>query len=174
MIGSSSPYDIVRKEEVCAATGRSFVAGEPQIAVLVETPGEETLARLIYSVEAWDAGARPEPPARVFGFWRRTAGEEKKQSDPVMSPEELFDLFEQLGEADQPRQISFRYMLALLLMRKRRLVYDGAIPGDPPRFRVKARPGGHEYEVVDPRMDEATIAEAIEELGRVMNVEEEA
>ena len=174
MIGSSSPYDIVRKEEVCAATGRSFAPGDAQVAVLVETPGNETLTRVIYSVEAWESGARPEPPARVFGFWRRSAGEEKKSADPVMSPEELFDLFEQLGEADQPRQVSFRYMLALLLMRKRRLVYEGAVPGDPTRFRVKARPGGHEFEVMDPKLDEAAIAEATEELGRVMNVEDDS
>jgi len=171
MIGSSAPYDIVRKEDRCAATGRAFEEGDRQVAVLVETPGDETLSRVFYSEPAWDDGARPGAPASVFGYWRRTAGEEKKQDNAIMSPDELFDLFEQLAEADQPRQISFRYLLALLLMRKRRVMYEGATPGDPTRFRVKARPGGDLYDVIDPKMDEATIEAATEELGRVMSIE---
>ena len=174
MIGSSAPYDIVRKEDRCAATGRAFAEGDRQVSVRGETPGEETLSRVFYSQSAWESGARPEPPAGVFGFWRRIAGEEKKQDDAIMSPEELFDLFEQLAEADQPRQITFRYLLALLLMRKRRLMYEGATPGDATRFRVKARPGGDLYDVIDPKMDEDAIAQATEELGRVMNVEVES
>lgn len=129
------------------------------------------MSRVFYTQAAWDNGARPEAPSGVFGFWRRVAGEEKKQDNPIMSPDELFDLFEQLGEADQPKQISFRYLLALLLMRKRRLMYEGATPEDPSRFRVKARPGGQMYDVIDPKMDEASIEQATEELGRVMNVE---
>ncbi len=172
MIGSSAPYDIVRKEERCAATGRAFVEGDRQVAVLVETPGEEPLLRVFFSEDAWDGGARPESPATVFGFWRRIAGEEKKNDNAIMSADELFDLFEQLAEAEQPRQISFRYLLALLLMRKRRLVYEGMTPGDPSRFRVKARPGGAIHDVVDPKMDDDAIEQATEELGRVMNTED--
>lgn len=174
MIGSSAPYEIVRKEETCAATGRAFEPGDRQVAALVETPDAEQLSRLIYAEEAWDKGARPQPPAVLFGYWRRIAGEEKKQADPVMSADELFDLFEQLAEADQPRQISFRYLLALLLMRKRRLMYEGAAPGGNDRFVVKARPGGQLYEVTDPKMDDAAVAEATEELGRVMNTEDDS
>lgn len=174
MIGSSAPYDIVRREEACAATGRVFSPGEKHVAVLVETPGEETLARVLYSTQAWEGGARPEALARVFGYWRRVAGEEAKPQSPIVSPEELFDLFEQLGESEEPRQLSFRYLLALMLMRKRRLVYEGSVDGDPKRMRLKARPGGEEHIVLDPGMDEGAIAEATEELGRVMQIEDEA
>lgn len=144
------------------------------MAVLVETPGEESLTRVLFSAEAWEAGARPASPARVFGFWKRIGGDEVKPSGPIVSADELFDLFEQLGEADQPRQVNFRYIIALLLMRKRRLVHDGTVTGDDRRLRLKARPGGHEYEVVDPGMGEAEIAEATEELGRVIRFEDDA
>lgn len=173
MIGSSAPYDIVRKEDACAATGRVFAPGEKHTAVLVETPGEETLARVLYSDQAWEAGARPEPPARVFGYWKRVAGDETKVRAPIVSPEELFDLFEQLAEADQPKQIAFRYLIALLLMRKRRLVYDGALPDRPEVLRLKGRPGGEEHLVTDPGMDEKAIAEATEELSRIMQLDED-
>lgn len=172
MIGSSAPYDIVRREEACAATGRVFEPGEKHVAALVETPGEETLTRVLYASDAWDAGARPPAPARVFGFWRRVAGEEAKAASPLVSTEELFDLFEQLADADQPKQIAFRYLIALLLMRKRRLVYDGTPPDNPSVLRLKGRPGGEEHLVTDPGMDEAAIAEATDELSRIMQIEE--
>lgn len=174
MIGSTAPYDIVRKEEACAATGRVFAPGERHMAVLVESPGDEALARVLYSVEAWENGARPEAPARVFGYWKRIAGEEHKSKAPIVSPEELFDLFEQLAEADQPKQVAFRYLIALLLMRKRRLVYDGALPDQPHVLRLKGRPGGEEHLVTDPGMDEKSIGEATEELSRVMQLDEDA
>lgn len=173
MIGSSAPYDIVRREESCAATGRVFAPGEKHVAVLVETPGEEPLTRVLYSTEAWDRGARPEAPARVFGYWKRVAGEEHKARSPIVSPEELFDLFEQLADAEQPRQVAFRYLIALLLMRKRRLVYDGAVPDRPGVLRLKGRPGGEEHLVTDPGMDEKAIADATEELSRVMQLDED-
>ncbi len=173
MIGSSAPYDIVRKEEACAATGRVFAPGEKHMAVLVESPGDEALARVLYSVDAWDAGARPEAPARVFGYWKRIAGEDNKAKAPIVSPEELFDLFEQLGEADQPKQVAFRYLIALLLMRKRRLIYDGTPVDQPHVLRLKGRPGGEEHLVIDPGMDEQAIGEATEELSRIMQIDED-
>lgn len=174
MLGSSAPYEMVRREDVCAATGRAFQPGDAQVVVLVERPGEEALTRVAYTAESWDDGARPASPDRVFGFWRRVAGEDTRQPDPVMSPEELFDLFVQLDESDEPRQVSFRYLLTLLLMRKRRLVCEGVERGDPDRLVVKARPGGEVYRVVDPSLDDATIAEASEELGRVLRVGDDA
>ncbi len=174
MIGSSAPYDIVRREEACAATGRVFAPGEKHMAVLVESPGDEALARVLFSMEAWGAGARPEPPARVFGYWKRVAGEEQRTRAPIVSVEELFDLFEQLAEADQPKQVAFRYLIALLLMRKRRLVYDGALPDRPDVLRLKGRPGGEEHLVTDPGLDEKSIAEATEELSRVMQLDEDS
>lgn len=173
MIGSSAPYDIVREGEACAATGRVFAPGERHMAVLVETPGEEALARVLYSEPAWEGGARPAPPATVFGFWKRVAGDDTKPKSPIVSQAELFDLFEQLAEADQPRQIGFRYLLALMLMRKRRLMYDGVVADRPGVLRLKARPGGDEHFVVDPGMDEAAIAEATEQLGQVMQIDED-
>lgn len=174
MIGSSAPYEIVRREDACAATGRVFTPGEKHMAVLVEAPGEESLVRVLYSLDAWEGGARPAAPARVFGYWKRIAGDEARPASPIASVDELFDLFEQLADSDQPKQISFRYLIALLLMRKRRLVYDGMVNGDARLMRLKGRPGGQEYQLVDPGLDEAAIAEATEELGRIMHIEDEA
>ena len=112
---------MARSTGVCAGSGRAFVPGERVVAVLVEgtnaQPGN-LLARVDFSVEAWNEGARPSGP--VFGVWRTafTPGEVKKKS--LLSDEELLDLFEELGAATEAKQIGFRYLLTLLQPDSRR------------------------------------------------------
>jgi hypothetical protein len=46
-----------------------------------------------------------------------------------MDDEELLDLFESLEDANEPKKQAFRFLLALLLVRKRLLKYEGQRPG---------------------------------------------
>ncbi|HLO41069.1 MAG TPA: hypothetical protein VK176_08605, partial [Phycisphaerales bacterium] len=82
---------------------------------------------------------------------------------------------EQLAPATDRRQLVFRYMLALALLRRRILRHDGVKGAC---MIVKRRgPAGAEaqaYEVQDPGMDEAAISEAMEELAKIIPMDEEA
>ncbi|MBL4810574.1 MAG: hypothetical protein JKY43_11020 [Phycisphaerales bacterium] len=179
MSSSASPYEISRSQETCAGSGREFAVGEEHIAALLETAGETALSRVLYSMEAWEAGAEFPDGATLFGFWKRRVpepGESKKT--PLVSDDEIFDLFEQLGDATQGKQIGFRYLLALMLMRKKKIELERALPADddgPARLVVRQKikgGGGPIFEVVDPKMDDEAIGGAIEELGQVMNFEQ--
>ena len=125
----SNSYPIARSSGKCAATGREFVNGDHLVAALVEIPGQEDLARLDFAKDAWDAGARPAPPAVLFASWRATHQPPDAKKKLLLSDEELLDLFEQLAASDQPRQRAFRYVLALLLVRRKVLVYEGQRDG---------------------------------------------
>ena len=130
-------------------------------------------------MEVWDAGVEFSTDTTLFGFWKRRVpepGETKKT--PLVSDDEIFDLFEQLGEATEEKQIGFRYLLALMLMRKKKIDLEGmgAATGEAPailkvRQRIKGG-GGAGFEVIDPKMDDEAIASAIEELGQVMSFEQ--
>ena len=92
----------------------------------------------------------------------------------------MFDLFEQLAETTEPRQVTFRYLLALILMRKKVLVYERSTPakGDEPgvlvlRQRIKGGEGPL-FNVIDPGLDDDAVAQASEEIGQVMNLDEQA
>ncbi len=178
MSSSASPYEISRTQELCFATGRELAVGEEHIAALLEIAGETTLNKVLYSLDAWDEVEIPQEAA-LFGFWKRRVpepGESTKR--PLVSDDEIFDLFEQLGEATQEKQIGFRYLLALMLMRKKKVDLERAMPADddgPARLVVRQRikgGGGPIFEVIDPQMDDEAIGGAIEELGQVMNFEQ--
>ncbi len=179
MSSSASPYEISRSQETCAGSGRELAVGEEHVAALLETAGETTLSKVLYSIDAWDAGAQFPEGATLFGFWKRRvpeAGESKKT--PLVSDDEIFDLFEQLGEATEDKQIGFRYLLALMLMRKKKIELERALPANddgPARLVVRQKikgGGGPVFEVVDPQMNDESIGGAIEELGQVMNFEQ--
>lgn len=178
MASTSPPYDIVRTQDVCAQTGRAIAVGEDHIAALIETPDQEALVRVSYTLDAWAKGPNLPPGATLFGFWRRTLPQSDEQPRQLVSQDEMFDLFEQLGEATEPKQLAFRYLLALILMRKKIVVFEGSRPRTKDkdgllivRQRIKGG-GGELFEVIDPGLDDDTIAAATEELGQIMNLDE--
>jgi hypothetical protein len=170
---SGSPYPVARPTGRCAASGQAFGEGDPFIAVLVEREGQPGLERLDYSIEAWENGVRPEPPLRVFGFWKATySQQEVSKKQPLLGDAELLDLFEDLSQASEPKQVTFRFILALLLIRRRVLRVVGTKPGlmmVVPRGAGEA--GREPIAVTDPGLDDQAIADAIEQLGQVVATE---
>ena len=115
----------------------------------------------------------PTAGMKLFASWRGTyqPGDTKKKL--LLSDEELLDLFEQLAASDQPRQRAFRYVLALLLVRRRVLVYEGQQPGVM-RVREKrlvAEVPAAVVDVIDPGLDDETTAAVIEQLGEVIGAD---
>lgn len=171
----SNPYHVSRPTRLCAATGRDIASGEQYVATLVEVPGEEELSRLDFSEEAWTAGARPQPPHMLFGFWRSVLDEDSKPERPLLEDDELLDLFEQLAETQDPKRLAFRYLLTLALIRKRLLIYEGGRPaniksGTQGLMRVRRRQGTENtlFDVIDPGLDDAAIEAATEQIGQIM------
>jgi hypothetical protein len=164
-------YEIARATGVCAATGRPIAVGDPYVAALVESAEDERLERRDYSLSAWEAGPRPE---RLFGHWRATMEAPDARRRPYIDDAALMDLFEQLEGAAAPARVSFRYLLALMLIRKRLLKYEGTRRDGESRAMIvrAATPAGAtpamQAEVIDPGMDDRAIAEAIEQLTAVM------
>lgn len=168
-------YESARPTRVCAATARPFEAGERYVATLAESPESEELVRFDFASHAWAAGARPPAPHRLIAVWRTTASGQQRGISGLLGEEELLQLFEGMEPAEEGRAAVFRYLLALLLMRKRVLRIVDQRVGEHGRPVLQlARRGGPKavepeiHEVVDPGMDEAAVATGIEELGAVI------
>ena len=165
----SSPYPVARSTGRCAASGTAFVEGDGYVAVLVERDGQAGLERLDFAAKAWEEGARPQTPLRMFGFWRGTFQAHEAKKQPLLGDAELLDLFEELGGATEPKQVTFRYILSLLLIRRRILRVVSTRSGV---MMVVPRGSGdtarEPISVVDPGLDEQAIADAIEQLGQVV------
>jgi hypothetical protein len=158
-----SSYPVTRSSPACAATGRAFAPGERFIATLVEREGSAELERVDYSMDAWDQGARPSAPLRLFGFWRAVAHDKKDTKPAILSDEELLDLFEQLTEAAEAldtRRAAFRYLLALLLVRRRQLRQVGQ--------KMEKQGAAEPITVPDPGLTDEVLAHAMEQLTQIM------
>jgi hypothetical protein len=174
---TDSRYEIARPTGVCAATGKPIQPGDTFVAVLAERGDDEGLLRLDYSAQAWDSGSRPEEPLRVFGHWRSIMLAPDASKRPFIDDESMMDLLEQLEGADEPSRLSFRYVLALMLIRKRLYKFEGTVQeggeGSRPAIRLRrvtpaGQPPAEPITVIDPGMDESAIAAAVEQLGSVM------
>ncbi len=169
-----TPYEVARPTGMCARTGRVIAPGEAFVGVLAERQGEERLERLDFTLDAWDGGAgagRAGLTGRVVASWRAVMPRHEERGRRLIDDEALADLFEQvLGvrEGESAARAAFRFLLALLLIRRRILRHAGVRPGV---LQVRwARDGERApiVEVADPGMDEATIGAATEQLSAVL------
>ncbi len=116
-ISAFPPENAPKPSRVCAATGRPFEPGEKIFTVLFEENGE--IQRRDLCAEAFASTQRPE---NALAWWssRLPANAEKKEK---LAPNDAaLDLFESL--ADRPDEAALRYVLALLLTRRRVLRFE--------------------------------------------------
>ncbi|MEM6334461.1 MAG: hypothetical protein AAF823_14085 [Planctomycetota bacterium] len=193
---SASQFEIDKPTLVCGVTGRELVAGEAYVATLMElseaelgamSPAERKrhamgLKRVDVSAEAWDAGRRPGGGERAVYCWWRTRVPEAGQSKRKMLVDDaaLMVLLERLGEAESDERLAFRFVLALILLRKKLLRHDGVDRREDgawwvftPKADVSKGPLGRwsdkrVIEVRDAELDEPTVDAVTEQLGEVL------
>ncbi|MCE9530780.1 MAG: hypothetical protein K8T89_06605 [Planctomycetes bacterium] len=157
-----TPYQIQGPARQCAATGRELRPGERIYSVLLEEAGQ--FVRKDYAADAW-----PGPPANSAAYWCGRIPASGAARRPTINEEWLIDCFTHLSEATEPAQRNFRYVVALLLMRRKRLKFDDVklVDGEEYLLLRDARTGAR-YEVLDPRLNEAEANAVQEEVFRVL------
>ena len=109
-------YEIHRCTRRCAATDRELAVGETCYSVLV--PEGAVVVRRDYSVEAWQ-----QAPDHAIGWWKTTIVD-PHAGRPHWAPNDvMLNYFERLLE--DPAAEDARYVLALLLVRRRVLRVEG-------------------------------------------------
>ncbi len=104
-------YQIPRSSRRCSVTERELLAGETYYSVLLEEgPGE--VRRLDYSRQAWQGA-----PENALGWWQARMPLPEENKTKLAPNDALMQVFDQL--AHQPRQQEMRYVLSLLLLRRR-------------------------------------------------------
>ena len=103
----------------CAATGAELPPGSVCHSVLVEREGK--LVRLDFSEAGWKG-----PPEGAVGAWKCTVPRPAEVRREPLDAAVLLRCFEQLLEEGAPDREGLRYVLALLLVKKRRLRIEGS------------------------------------------------
>ena len=110
-------FDVRTCSRRCSSTGRELEPGDVYFSVL-EAEGAE-LVRRDYSVEAWEGG-----PEDCVGWWRSRVPV-KEGAKPQLAPTDVvLNLFVALD--GRPGEEPFRYLLGLMLLRRRALRREDA------------------------------------------------
>lgn len=149
----ASNWELARSTGQCAQTGRPFAEGESYYAALFETPAG--MERRDYCLEAWTG-----PPEGSFCHWKgRIPIREKKPATLDIDPQMLTQIFVGMEDEQSEMQQQFRFVLALLLMRKRLLRFEQANKeesGEYWQMRLLADKSLHR--VLNPQLSDEQIA----------------
>jgi hypothetical protein len=140
-------YDVQSLTRQCTATGRALQVGERFWASLSERDGK--FVRSDFAASAW-AG----PPENAIAYWMGTVPAADRPKKPIIHDELLMDCLNRLDGSFDPAQTRFRYVVALLLMRRKRLKFEDAGPDD---LVLRDAKTGEKIRIHDPRLSEAEI-----------------
>ena len=112
-----SEWEINKPLGQCHGTERTIESGEEYVGALVTT--EEGLQRQDFCVDYWES-KKPE----VFCYWKTKLPEPGQKKQLFVDDQMLMSFFERLEKETEQGKIDFRFVLALILMRKRILKYD--------------------------------------------------
>ncbi|HYV34235.1 MAG TPA: hypothetical protein VE988_00940 [Gemmataceae bacterium] len=155
-------YQIQPNTRRCAITGRELHPGERYFTALSDAAGQ--FVRQDYCVEAWKG-----PPEGAFSFWAGKVPTDAADRKPRVDDEMLLECFERLDGQTEPNRLSFRYVVALLLMRRKRLKFEEAVTkGNHEVLTLRCVRTETKHEVVNPGMSETEMTAVQEEVFKVL------
>lgn len=158
-------WEIKKTLGQCTGTDREFEIGEEYFAALVE--GEEGLERLDFSIDYWNE-AKP----AVFCFWKTKMPNPELKKKVFVDDEMLMSFFDRLAEETETEKVNFRFVLTLILMRKRKLKYDSCemVDGDEV-WTLKVTGQGRLEKVINPHLTEDQIEGLTSQMGQILQMD---
>lgn len=157
-------YRIQESTRRCARSGRELQPGEVCYSVLYERDGQ--LVREDYSLQAWQG-----PPQDAFCFWRGRVPPKEPARRVVYNVEALWDCFQQLESCADPHALALRYVLALLLLRRRRLRLESVDWREEVEIlRLRCSRTRQEYDVINPGLSEQELERVQQEIHNLLGL----
>ncbi len=149
----------------CCGTGKKIEYGEEYFAALVET--DEGLERRDFCADYWES-EKPD----VFCYWKSKLASPDEKKQIFVDDEMLMAFFERLGREKEQEKINFRFVLALILMRKRRLKYDPPkVEASKEIWRLRVVGEKEFVEVINPHLDEGQIEQLSSQLSEILQTD---
>jgi hypothetical protein len=112
-----SDWEINKPLGQCYGTGVKIEPGQEYFGALVKT--EEGLQRRDFCADYWES-EKPD----VFCYWKTKLPHPDQKKQLFVDDQMLMAFFERLEKETDPEKVNFRFVLALILMRKRILKYE--------------------------------------------------
>lgn len=158
-------WEVSKPLGFCSGTDKKIKSGEEYFAALVET--DEGLARLDFCADYWQ---KNEP--QVFCYWRTKLPAADRKKQIFVDDDMLMAFFERLGKEAEQEKINFRFVLTLILMRKRILKYESSrMQGDKEIWHLRISGDKQTVDVVNPHLSEEQIEQLSSQLGQILQVD---
>ena len=149
----------------CYGTGKKIEYGEEYFGALVET--EQGLQRRDFSANYWQS-QKPD----VFCYWKTKLPHPGQKKARFVDDDMLMAFFDRLAEETEQEKINFRFVLTLVLMRKRRLKYDSSrVEEDKEIWRLRVTGDKEIVEVINPHLDETQIEQLSLQIGQILQTD---
>ncbi len=158
-------WEVQRPAGVCTVTGRPIEEGEEFYSVLFED--DETFRRADYGLDEWEG-----PPEGSFCHFKSRLPVKEKQKKTFVDNAVLRNFFLRLSDETDPVRLQFRFVIALILMRKRILRYEGSKTVDGVEtWATRLTKDEKTHRVVNPRLTEDQIEEVSKQLGAILHTD---
>lgn len=158
-------YQIQPNTRRCAVTGCELKPGDRFYSVLQEVDGN--FVRRDFSVEGWQG-----PPPDAFCFWSGRVPPQDAGRRLLIDDDLLADCFDRLKGETEPNRVSFRYVVALLLMRRKRLRFEKSVAEDGQEvLLLRCARTGTEHRVVNPGLSVEAMADVQQAVFNVLGWE---
>ena len=160
-----SEWEVDKPLGQCYGTGRKIEYGEEYFGALVEV--NEGLQRRDFCADYWE---REKPD--VFCYWRSRLPHPDQKKQIFVDGEMLMAFFERLENETGQEKVNFRFVLALILMRKRRLKYDATrVENGKEIWRLRIVGEKEIVEVINPHLDEEQVEQLSSQIGQILQTD---
>jgi len=160
-------YEVGKSACVCAHCNKQLQEEEEHFSSLCDAKTE--YVRRDYCLQCWPE-AQSSDDQRV-SFWRTRVPKAEEEKKQFVDDDVIFNFFMRLENETEPSKRNFRYVLGLLLMRKKTLKFDDIRRDDGGEALVLTdRKTGEEYVVYDPHLTEKQIDGVTEQLSQILNM----
>ncbi len=164
--GNTGGYDVARSQGRCAVCNKAIEPSTKYVAALTETPAG--FGRIDCCLDCWPKQDRKD----VIAFWQTLMARPEQKKRVFVDDTVLCELFERLGTVTEMPKLSFRFVLGLILMRKRLVLYESTrMDQEREIWAVRMKGRDDKLDLLNPRLDEAQIREVTQQLGEILHQE---
>lgn len=159
-------WEFGSKAGSCTGCSKKFEEEQELFSALYDD--QTAFARRDFCEACWDNAEREKP----FSFWKTRVPRRDEPVKKIVSDDVLIDMFQRLEGAEEETRRNFRFVLALLLMRRKVLKYVEMKRDDTGTALIlQDRVRNCRCEVYDPGLSEDKIQEVTEEVSRLLDVQ---
>lgn len=159
-------YEVSRPQGQCSLCNQPIEPTQKFMAALAETP--EGFQRLDCCDQCWPKQERKD----IVAFWQAVMPRPEQKKKLFVDDAVLCELFERLADVAEPAKVNFRFVLGLILMRKRLVLYETTRQEtDREIWSVRLKGRTDLLDLVNPKLDETQIKEVSQQLGEILQQE---